>query len=98
MDRHAGRWGRISLVGLLLSLLAACGSKVNADNYGKVRANMTREQVYNVLGKPDEVSGGDIGPISMSTETWNGPKDTVKVTFGGDKVVLKSIEPKEKSE
>lgn len=85
------------LVGLLLAGLAAC-SKVNADNYAKVRANMTREQVYNVLGKPDEVSGGDIGPISMSTETWKGSKETVKVTFGGDKVVLKSISPNDEEQ
>lgn len=80
------------LAGLVLAGLAAC-SKVTADNYAKVRANMTREQVYQVLGKPDEVSGGDIGPISMSTETWKGSRETVKVTFGGDKVVLKSITP-----
>ena len=82
----------MGLVGLVMAALAAC-SKVNADNYAKVKANMTREQVYEVLGKPDEVSGGDIGPISMSTETWIGSKETVKVTFGGDKVVLKSIAP-----
>ncbi len=86
------------LAGLLLTVLAACGSKVNADNYAKVRANMTRIQVYEVLGKPDEVSGGDVGPISMSIETWKGDKETVKVTFGGDKVVLKSITPNDKAE
>lgn len=85
-------WGRMVLAGLVLATLAAC-SKVTAENYAKVRANMTREQVYHVLGKPHEVSGGDIGPISMSTETWKGAKETVKVTFGGDKVVLKSITP-----
>jgi len=87
----------MALVGLVLAVLAGC-SKVNADNYAKVRANMTRAQVYEVLGKPDEVSGGEIGPISMATETWKGPKETVKITFGGDKVVLKSIEPHDGSE
>jgi hypothetical protein len=90
-------WGRMAIAVLLLALAAGC-SKVNADNYAKVRANMTRDQVYNVLGKPDEVSGGDIGPISMSTETWKGSKETVTVTFGGDKVVLKSITPNDAAE
>ena len=83
---------RVAWAGMLLTMVAAC-SKVTAENYEKVRANMTKVQVYEVLGKPDEVSGGDVGPISMSTETWKGPKQTVKITFGGDKVVLKSISP-----
>jgi hypothetical protein len=91
-------WGLMAGMGLLLAVLAACTSKVNADSYAKVKANMTRDQVYNVLGKPDEVSGGDIGPISMATETWKGSKETVKVTFGGDKVVLKSITPNDEAE
>lgn len=92
VDRHT--WMGVAFAGMLLTMVAAC-SKVNADNYAKVRANMTRIQVYEVLGKPDEVSGGDVGPISMSTETWKGSKETVKITFGGDKVVLKSISPNE---
>jgi outer membrane protein assembly factor BamE (lipoprotein component of BamABCDE complex) len=87
----------MALTGLVLALLAAC-SKVTADNYAKVKASMTREQVYDMLGKPDEVSGGDVGPISMSTETWKGSKQTVKITFGGDKVVLKSISPNDETE
>lgn len=96
MDRYRGGRGlpalRIALAGTLLLVLAAC-SPVTAENYAKVKVGMTREEVHDILGKPDEVAGGDFGPISMSAETWKGRKQTVKVTFGGDKVALKSITP-----
>jgi hypothetical protein len=99
--RDAGNEGltalRAAFAGLLLALVAAC-SPVTAENYAKVKAGMTREEVYAILGKPDEVAGGDIGPISMSAETWKGRKQTVKVTFGGDKVALKSISPSDAAE
>lgn len=88
---------RVVLAGAMLVIIAAC-SPVTADNYAKVKAGMTREEVYAILGKPDEVAGGDIGPISMSGETWKGRKQTVKITFGGDKVVLKSIAPNDAAE
>ena len=96
MTRHPRGSGlvaiKVALAGATLALIAAC-SPVTADNYARVKAGMSREEVYAILGKPDEVSGGDIGPISMSAETWKGRKQTVHVTFGGDKVALKSIAP-----
>ncbi|MGH8517119.1 MAG: hypothetical protein ACREUE_06625 [Panacagrimonas sp.] len=88
---------RAVLAGALLLSLAAC-SKVTAENYEKVKVNMKRDEVYRILGKPDEVSGGDFGPISMSAETWKGSKQTVTVTFGGEKVALKAIAPNEPEE
>lgn len=80
---------RISLLGLLL--LAAC-SKVNPDNYNKVEAGMTREEVYGVLGKPDDVSGSGLGNLTLSSETWNGSGHRIQATFVGEKLATKSIE------
>lgn len=80
----------------LLLMLSAC-SKVTPDNYGKLEAGMTQEEVHAVLGQPDDVSGGGIGALTLTTETWNGPKHVVKITFAGDKMTIKSIEPREKN-
>lgn len=80
----------------LLLILSAC-SKVTPDNYGKLEAGMTQEEVHAVLGQPDDVSGGGIGTLTLTTETWNGPKHVVKITFAGDKMTIKSIEPREKN-
>ena len=72
------------------AVLAAC-SRVTAENYAKVSVGMPRSEVYEILGNPDEVSGGAIGPLNFSAETWKGSDRTIHVTFGGDKVALKSI-------
>ncbi len=73
-----------------LLLLSAC-SKVTADNYAKISSGMTRDQVHSILGAPDDSSGGGIGDLTMTTETWKGSKQVIHVNFVGDKVALKSL-------
>lgn len=80
---------RFSLLGLLL--LAAC-SRVTPDNYNKVEAGMTRDEVYAVLGNPDDVSGSALGSLTLSSETWNGSRHRIRATFVGDKLATKTIE------
>ncbi len=87
---------RISLLASLAALsllgLSAC-SKVNPDNYAKIKAGMTREEIHALLGAPDDASGGSLGGLSLTTETWKGSRHTVTVTFAGDKATIKTIEP-----
>ncbi len=78
----------------VLLTLAAC-SRITRENYAKLEAGMTREEVYRLLGKPDDVSGSGIGQLTLTTETWTGPKHIVRVTFAGDKVTLKRIQPRQ---
>lgn len=73
-----------------LLLLAAC-SKVNADNYAKISTGMTRDEVHGILGSPSDTSGGGIGDLTMTTETWKGSKQVIHVNFVGEKVALKTI-------
>jgi hypothetical protein len=73
-----------------LLLLSAC-SKVNADNYAKISAGMSRDEVHSILGSPDDSSGGGIGDLTMTNETWKGGKQTIRVNFVGDKVALKTL-------
>jgi hypothetical protein len=75
---------------IAIALLAGC-SRVTPDNYARVNAGMTRDEVYAILGKPDVVSGGGIGSFTLSSETWRGGKQTIEVTFAGDKVAVKAI-------
>lgn len=77
-----------------LLLLAAC-SKVNADNYAKISTGMTRDEVHSILGSPDDASGGGIGDLTMTTETWKGSKQVIHVNFVGDKVALKTLSGKD---
>lgn len=75
---------------LAVLFIVAC-SRVTPVNYEKVHTGMTREEVYSILGRPDEVRGGGIGDLTISSETWKGRKNVLHVTFGGDTVEVKSI-------
>ncbi|TJY61890.1 hypothetical protein E4T66_06470 [Sinimarinibacterium sp. CAU 1509] len=77
-----------------LLLLSAC-SKATPANYEKVKSGMSPDEVHAILGKPDDVSGGGIGNFTVSTETWNGSKNVIEVTYAGDKVSIKRIAPRE---
>lgn len=83
----------IAVLALAALLLAAC-SRITPDNYAKLEAGMTREEVHRILGPADEVSGGGIGKLTISTESWSGPKHVITVTFAGDQLTLKRIEPR----
>ncbi|MDM4771206.1 hypothetical protein [Solimonas sp. SE-A11] len=81
----------LATLALAALLLAGC-SRVTPENYERVEAGMSRADVHSILGKPDEVSGGGLGGISVSTETWKGSKHVVSVSYGGDTVVIKHID------
>ncbi|MGH8505249.1 MAG: hypothetical protein ACRETM_04705 [Stenotrophobium sp.] len=87
---------RTALMALTLAggLAVAGCSKATADNYAKIETGMTHDQVHVILGQPDSVSGSSLGALSMSTETWSGRSQDISVTFAGDKLVLKNIEPR----
>ncbi|WP_293367372.1 DUF3862 domain-containing protein [Nevskia sp.] len=83
---------RLALLSVVVTI-AACSSKVTAENYDKIGPGMSREEVHALLGKPDDSSATDVGGVlSLSKETWTAGKKTLTVTFGNDKVALKSFE------
>lgn len=89
-SRTLGRGLGVLLLGAVMLLGAAC-SQVNAQNYAKLDVGMSRADVYAILGEPDQVSGGALGPLSFSTEIWEGGGQAISVTSSGDELALKSI-------
>ena len=90
--------GRRALVGLLvlgltLSVLPGCGSKVSKSNYDKVKTGMTQAEVEGILGKGTEKAGvgGALGGIAGSAKvlTWTEGDKSITVTFLNDKVTAK---------
>lgn len=81
---------------LLLSAvcaLTACSSKVTAENYDQIKPGMSRDEVHQLLGGPDDTSATDVGGmLSLSKETWKSGSKLLIVTFGNDKVALKSFD------
>jgi len=64
-------------------LLAAC-SKINQDNYSKLKAGMPKSDVESLLGSPTECSGA----IGLTSCTWGDEKTFISVQFAGDKVMM----------
>lgn len=64
-------------------LLAAC-SKVNQENYAKLKAGMPKAEVESLLGSPTECSGA----IGITSCNWGDEKAFISVQFAGDKVMM----------
>ncbi|VXB20111.1 conserved exported hypothetical protein [Pseudomonas sp. 8AS] len=64
-------------------LLAAC-SKVNQENYAKLKAGMAKAEVESLLGSPAECSGA----IGITSCTWGDEKTFISVQYAGDKVMM----------
>lgn len=64
-------------------LLAAC-SKVNQENYAKLKAGMAKAEVESLLGSPGECSGA----IGITSCTWGDEKTFISVQYAGDKVMM----------
>ena len=80
------------LAGLLGSGLTGCApSKVNKDNFDKVRLGMTQEEVQGLLGPPTEASGLEIPVFSGTTAKWVQGDTTITIQLVNGKVVAKEF-------
>jgi hypothetical protein len=69
-------------------VLAAACSKVNAENYGKIKVGMPYAEVIATLGSPANCS--DIAGFKACK--WGDEKSGVTVRFAADKVVMHSAD------
>lgn len=83
----------VSRVGLLLVALVvtACGTRVTTENYRQIEQGMTRGQVIDLLGKPDNLSSMTMGKLSGAAAQWQGNGNTITVVFANEKVMFKSF-------
>ncbi len=71
--------------GMLVGLLALAGcSPVTQENFAKLEAGMSRQQVEALLGKPGECAGA----LGMSSCTWGAKHRFISIQFAGDKVMM----------
>lgn len=69
-------------MGLLLVMLGC--SKLTLENYNKIAAGMTYEEVTQLLGSPDQCD--DV--LGVRNCEWGDEKHSVNVSFLGGKVIL----------
>lgn len=72
---------RTLIIALLLAgLLAAC-SKVTQENFSKLEAGMSEQQVYALLGEPTESSSINLGGLSGTSAVWRDKDAEIRVQF-----------------
>lgn len=74
-----------------VALLAACGSKVTAENFERIQTGMTQKEVIAVLGEPTETSNVNIAGVSGGMASWKDGGTVISVQFLNDKVQAKQL-------
>jgi outer membrane protein assembly factor BamE (lipoprotein component of BamABCDE complex) len=83
-------------IAILLLCLAACGARLNQENFDKIREGMSQREVREILGEPVDASGASLLGLSSSEAVWKDDKTTIAVHFFNDKVVSKQMSRTEK--
>jgi outer membrane protein assembly factor BamE (lipoprotein component of BamABCDE complex) len=78
-------------IAILLLCLAACGSRLNQENFDKVRDGMSQKEVREILGDPVDASGASFLGLSSGEAVWKDNKTTITVHFLNDKVISKHM-------
>ena len=82
----------VLLAALLGAGLTGCAaSKVNKDNFDKIRLGMTQEEVQGLLGPPTEASGVELPIFSGTASKWVQGDTTITIQFVNGKVVAKEF-------
>jgi hypothetical protein len=68
---------------MILLIIAGC-SKLTMENYNKLKAGMSYNEIVNIIGTPDKCSE----VFGMRNCIWGDEKKSVAVTFAGDKVLF----------
>ena len=83
-------------IAILLMSMAACGSRLNQENFDKIRDGMSQREVREILGDPVDASGASFLGLSSGEAVWKNDKTTITVHFLNDKVISKHMAPTEK--
>lgn len=85
---------------VFVGLLAACEQGIlgpTQEDFRQVKAGMSREQVHDLLGDPDQVDSASIGSLSGTAEIWQGEAHRLSVQYLNGEVKYTDIEPVQES-
>ena len=66
-------------------ILLGC-SKINKENYDKLKVGLEYEEVLKIIGKPDECESA----LNMKNCIWEEPSKSIKIIIVADKVFFLS--------
>lgn len=88
---------RFAVIAGLSLLLMAC-SKINQDNFAKIKHGMALEEVVKLLGEPTSSQTIDISGISGTSAVWKTDKVEIDIQFLNNRVSVKSYSTLDKDE
>lgn len=88
MERVKPMINRIGLTLCIFSILAFTGcSKVNKENYDKIKIGVEYEKVVEILGEPNTCEETILETKSC---TWGSSEKQIEIKFVGDTVIWRS--------
>ena len=92
MERHRLRFmtAAVAMV-FFLGLMACSGTKINQENFDKIKTGMTLAEVKAILGEPTDSSSIDVAVISGGSAMWKGEGITINIQFMNGKVITKEF-------
>ncbi len=82
----------VLLAAIVCAGLTGCArSRINKDNFDKIKLSMTQEEVQQILGPPTEASGVEIPVFSGTTAKWVQGDNIITIQFVNGKVVAKEF-------
>ena len=83
---------RLALLACAVTLAVAACSKINEENFGKVRDGMSEQEVLSLLGTPTETSSVSVLGLSGTASKWVAKDAVITVQFVNGKVRGKSFD------
>ena len=83
---------RLALLACAVALAVAACSKINEENFGKVRDGMSEQEVLSLLGTPTETSSVSVLGLSGTASKWVAKDAVITVQFVNGKVRGKSFD------
>ena len=80
------------LFALLVAVILVACSKVNQENFLKIREGMSEEEVIAVLGRPTESNSVNVLGVSGTASRWVARDTVITVRFVNGKVAFKSFD------
>lgn len=75
----------------LAVLIASCNSRINKDNFDRIKTGMSLQDVVNILGNPSSSASISFGPSTVASVRWENRNGTITVQFFNGVVKIKQF-------
>ncbi len=92
MERHRLRFMAAMVAMVCLFCLTACsGTKINQENFDKIKTGMTMAEVKAILGEPADSSSIGAAGISGGSAVWKAEGIAINIQLVNGKVIAKEF-------